>query len=341
MLNFASDYLEGAHPNILEALIRSNFVSCPGYGDDVYCKSAKEKIRKAIGRDDVDVWFLVGGTQTNRIVINSALAIYEGVISADTGHIYTHECGAIEHSGHKVISLPQSEGKLSAETVRDYLETFYADQNHEASVFPGMVYISHPTELGTLYTKTELTALSEVCHEYNLPLFMDGARLGYGLVSPASDLTLREISELVDVFYIGGTKVGALCGEAVVFTKGNTPKHFYSTIKQNGALLAIGRLLGVQFDALFTDDLYFEISKNAIRQAQRLIAIFEKKGYPFFLKTDTNQQFVILENEKMEALSKQVIFSYWEKYDEGHTVVRFCTSWATTDAQMDALERIL
>ncbi len=341
MLNFASDYLEGAHPEILNALIKSNFVSCPGYGDDVFCQSAKEKIKRAIGRQDVDVWFLVGGTQTNRIVINSALAIYEGVVAPDTGHINTHECGAIEHSGHKVITLPQQDGKLYADTLRDYLETFYQDQNHEASVFPGMVYISHPTELGTLYTKAELKALSEVCKSYDLPLFLDGARLGYGLVSPASDLSLREISELVDVFYIGGTKVGALCGEAVVFTKGNTPKHFYSTIKQNGALLAKGRLLGVQFDTLFTDNLYFEISKNAIRQAHRLVSIFEKKGYPFFLKTDTNQQFVILENATMERLSKEVIFSYWEKYDDTHTVVRFCTSWATTDEQMDALERIL
>ena len=341
MLNFASDYLEGAHPRILEQLAKSNFVSCPGYGEDMYCESAKARIKQAIGREDVDIWLLVGGTQTNRIVINSALAIYEGVIAPETGHINTHECGAIEHSGHKVIPLPQREGKLFSDTLSKYLETFYADKNHEASVFPGMVYISHPTELGTLYTKAELTALSEVCHAYGIPLFLDGARLGYGLVSPESDLTLNEISELVDVFYIGGTKVGALCGEAVVFTKGNTPKHFYSTIKQNGALLAKGRLLGVQFDTLFTDNLYFEISENAIRQAQRLVAIFEKKGYPFFLKTPTNQQFVILENKQMDTLSEKVIFSYWEKYDDTHTVVRFCTSWATTDAQMDALENIL
>lgn len=341
MLNFASDYLEGAHPKILEALSVSNFVSCPGYGDDIYCQSAKKKIKEAIGRDDVDVWFLVGGTQTNRIVINSALAIYEGVIAPETGHINTHECGAIEHSGHKVITLKGTVGKLSADTLKNYLETFYQDQNHEASVFPGMVYISHPTELGTLYTKAELTALSELCRAYRIPLFLDGARLGYGLVSYASDLTLREISDLVDVFYIGGTKVGALCGEAVVFTSRNTPKHFYSTVKQNGALLAKGRLLGVQFDTLFTDNLYFEISKNAIRQATRLVSIFEEKGYPFFLKTETNQQFIILENQRMEELAKSVIFSYWEKYDDSHTVVRFCTSWATTDEQLDALESLL
>ena len=186
-----------------------------------------------------------------------------------------------------------------------------------------------------------MTALSELCRAYRIPLFLDGARLGYGLVSYASDLTLREISDLVDVFYIGGTKVGALCGEAVVFTSRNTPKHFYSTVKQNGALLAKGRLLGVQFDTLFTDNLYFEISKNAIRQATRLVSIFEEKGYPFFLKTETNQQFIILENQRMEELAKSVIFSYWEKYDDSHTVVRFCTSWATTDEQLDALESLL
>ena len=341
MLNFASDYLEGAHPNILRALNESNFVSCPGYGEDMYCASAKEKIKKAIGREDVDVWFMVGGTQTNRIVIDATLAIYEGVICAESGHIATHECGAIEDTGHKVITLPQTEGKLSAETLKSYLQTFYEDKNHTMSVFPGMVYISHPTELGTLYTKAELTALSEVCHSYDIPLFVDGARLGYGIASAESDLSLRELADSVDIFYIGGTKIGALCGEAVVFTKNNTPKHFYSTIKQNGALLAKGRLLGIQFDTLFTDNLYFEISKNAIRQAQRLIAIFEKRGYEFFLKTPTNQQFIILENEQMERLSHDVIFSYWEKYDDTHTVVRFCTSWATTDEQLDALEKLL
>lgn len=341
MLNFASDYLEGAHPSILDALAKTNLVSCPGYGDDPYCQSAKEKIRAAIGDESVDVWFLVGGTQTNRIVISSLLRIYEGVISTTTGHIYTHECGAIEHAGHKVIALPHKLGKLEAGTLREYLETFYADGNHEASVFPGMVYISHPTELGTLYSKSELAALREVCTQYQLPLFMDGARLGYGVASAASDLSLAEIAELCDVFYIGGTKVGALCGEAVVFTKGNTPKHFYSTVKQNGALLAKGRLLGVQFDTLFTDNLYFEISKNAIEKAERLKSIFDKKGYPFFLRTDTNQQFIILENEQLSRLSQSVMFAFWEKYDESHTVVRFCTSWATTDEQLDALEALL
>ena len=341
MLNFASDYLEGAHPNILRALTESNFVSCPGYGDDVYSASAKEKIKKAIGRDDVDIWFMVGGTQTNRIVIDATLALYEGVVCVDSAHIATHECGAIEDTGHKVITLPSVEGKLEADTLKGYLKTFYEDKNHPMSVFPGMVYLSHPTELGTLYTKAELTAIADICHAYEIPLFIDGARLGYGIVSPSSDLTLRELSEIVDIFYIGGTKIGALCGEAVVFTKGNTPKHFYSTIKQNGALLAKGRLLGIQFDTLFTDNLYFEISKNAIRQAMRLVKMFEDKGYRFFLKTDTNQQFIILENEAMEKLSRDVIFTYWEKYDDTHTVVRFCTSWATSDEQLASLEKLL
>ena len=341
MLNFASDYLEGAHPNILRALSESNFVSCPGYGEDIYSARAKEKMKKTIGKEDVDIWFLVGGTQTNRVVIDSTLAIYEGVVCVETGHIATHECGAIEDSGHKVITLPGCEGKLSADTLKNYLETFFADKNHTMSVFPGMVYISHPTELGTLYSKAELSALADVAHAYEIPLFVDGARLGYGIASPASDLSLRDLADIVDIFYIGGTKIGALCGEAVVFTKGNTPKHFYSTIKQNGALLAKGRLLGIQFDTLFTDNLYFEISKNAIRQAMRLVKMFEDKGYRFFLKTDTNQQFIILENEQMEKLSRDVIFSYWEKYDDTHTVVRFCTSWATSDEQLDALEKLL
>ena len=341
MLNFASDYLEGAHPNILRALYESNFVSCPGYGDDVYCASAKEKIKKAIGREDVDIWFMVGGTQTNRIVIDATLAIYEGVICVESGHIATHECGAIEDTGHKVITLPATSGKLEANTLKNYLKTFYEDKNHPMSVFPGMVYLSHPTELGTLYTKAELTAIADICHAYEIPLFVDGARLGYGIASPSSELSLRELSDIVDIYYIGGTKIGALCGEAVVFTKGNTPKHFYSTIKQNGALLAKGRLLGIQFDTLFTDNLYFESSKNAIRQAMRLIKMFEDKGYRFFLKTDTNQQFIILENAQMEKLSRDVIFTYWEKYDDTHTVVRFCTSWATSDEQLDALEKLL
>lgn len=341
MLSFASDYLEGAHPAILDALVKSNMEQCPGYGSDVYSERAKEKIRTAVGRPDADVWLLVGGTQTNRIVISALLRIFEGVVSVTTGHISTHECGAIEHAGHKVITLPEHQGKMDADELADYLSVFYADENHEASVFPGMVYISHPTEYGTLYTKAELTRLHEVCRSYGIPLYLDGARLGYGLCARDTDVTLADIGALTDVFYIGGTKVGALCGEAVVFTGVKTPPHFYSTVKQNGALLAKGRLLGVQFDTLFTDDLYLKISKNAIDRAMELKAVFATRGYSFLLDSSTNQQFVILENEKMAALREQVNFSFWEKIDDDHTAVRFATSWATTKEQIDTLERLL
>ena len=341
MLSFESDYITGAHPKVLEALIATNYEPLPGYGNDKYCARAKEKIKAACGAPDAGVFFVAGGTQTNRTVIGSVLRDFEGVIAAETGHIALHEAGAIEATGHKVITLPQQNGKINAADLDAKIKAFYADDSFNHMVFPGMVYLSHPTELGTLYTKAELTAIADICHAYEIPLFIDGARLGYGIVSPSSDLTLRELSDIVDIFYIGGTKIGALCGEAVVFTKGNTPKHFYSTIKQNGALLAKGRLLGIQFDTLFTDNLYFEISKNAIRQAMRLVKMFEDKGYRFFLKTDTNQQFIILENEQMEKLSRDVIFTYWEKYDDTHTVVRFCTSWATSDEQLTALEKLL
>lgn len=341
MLSFASDYLEGAHPLILEALLKTNMEQCPGYGSDIYSERAKDKIRAAIGRPDADVWLLVGGTQTNRIVISALLRIFEGVVSVSTGHISTHECGAIEHAGHKVITLPEHAGKMDPDELCEYLSVFYADENHEASVFPGMVYVSHPTEYGTLYTKAELTRLHDICKSYGIPLYLDGARLGYGLCAADTDVTLADIAALTDVFYIGGTKVGALCGEAVVFTGVPAPTHFYSTVKQNGALLAKGRLLGVQFDTLFTDDLYLRISRRAIDRAMQLRDLFVSRGYPFLLESSTNQQFVILDNEKMRALREHVNFSFWEKVDDTHTAVRFATSWATTEEQIDALARLL
>jgi len=341
MLSFESDYITGAHPKILEALTRTNLEQHPGYGADVYCERAKEKIRAACQAPNADVRFLVGGTQTNKIVIGTALAGYEGVIAAETGHVSLHEGGAIESTGHKVITLPHQNGKLNAATVEQYLLDFYADGAHEHMVAPGMVYISHPTEYGTLYTKDELTALSQLCRRYELPLFLDGARLGYGLMSLQTDVTLPDIAALCDVFYIGGTKVGALCGEAVVFTRNNTPKHFITLVKQHGALLAKGRLLGVQFDVLFTDGLYFSISRHAIDMAERLKELFARKGYPFYMDSPTNQQFIILENAQMEALSQRVAFSFWEKYDETHTVVRFATAWSTSEEDLQALEAIL
>lgn len=284
---------------------------------------------------------MVGGTQTNAIVIDSLLKPYEGVVCADNGHINTHEAGAIEFTGHKVLVLPGECGKLKADVLQDYLATFYADENHEHAVFPGMVYISHPTEYGTLYSKAELEQLAAVCHTYEIPLYLDGARLGYGLMSSETDVTLDDVATLCDVFYIGGTKVGALCGEAVVFTKNNTPKHFMTIVKQRGALLAKGRLLGVQFDALFTNNLYFDISKHAIRMAELLKQGLLEKGYRFFIDSPTNQQFIILENAKMEELKKGVAFSFWEKYDENHTVVRFATSWATKEEDVNALLNLL
>ncbi len=341
MLSFENDYNTGAHPEILRRLSETNLEALSGYGSDKYCESAKEKIRAACNCPEAEVQFLVGGTQTNQIVIASMLKNYEGVVAAASGHINTHEAGAIEYSGHKVLELPQHEGKLSAGEVKAYLSGFFSDNNREHMVFPGMVYISHPTEYGTLYTKAELEALSAVCKEYNLPLYLDGARLGYALASRKTDLALSDIARLTDVFYIGGTKVGALCGEAVVFTKNNMPPHFITTVKQHGALLAKGRVLGVQFDTLFTDDLYFKISARAIELSEQLKALFIEKGYTLLLDSPTNQQFVILENAKMEELKQKVVFSFWEKYDENHTVVRFATGCSTKAEDIVALSKLI
>lgn len=341
MLYFENDYTEGACPEVLSAIIRTNDEKLAPYGGDKYSLSAGEKIREAFGCPDAEVFFLAGGTQTNRTVIASILKPYEGVISAETGHIACHEAGAVELSGHKVITLSAECGKISADAVREYLERFYGDESHEHMVFPGMVYISHPTEYGTLYTKSELVALHGVCSEYGIPLFVDGARLGYGLVSGASDILPTELAALCDVFYVGGTKVGALCGEAVVFTHKNAPRHFMTIVKQNGAMLAKSRIVGVQFDALFTDGCYFRIAKNAIRTADRLKKIFAERGYRFFIDSPTNQIFVILENEKLRQLRESVKVSVWEKYDDEHTIVRFATSWATRDEDVDALCELL
>ena len=341
MLSFECDYNTGAHPKILEALIKTNMEPCPGYGNDKYTESARKKIRAVCGREDSDVRFLTGGTQTNRIVIDSMLHNYEGVIAATTGHISAHEAGAIEASGHKVLTVPGYDGKLKASDVDALISSFYSDGAHEHMVFPGMVYISHPTEYGTLYTQSELEEISALCRRYEIPLFIDGARLGYGLMSRESDVTLQDIANLCDVFYIGGTKVGALCGEAVVFTHNNAPKHFFTTVKQNGALLAKGRLLSVQFDTVFTDDLYFEISKNAIDRAEDLKDLFKAKGYTFFKNSPTNQQFIIMSDEKIAELSPRVRFEIWERVDAQNCAVRFCTSWATTKDDIEALAAII
>ena len=341
MITFESDYTTGAHPEILQKLIETNLEPQPGYGADRYSESAKAKIRKAIGIEEARIEFLAGGTQTNAVVISSMLADYEGVIAALTGHINAHEAGAVEYTGHKVLPLPQHLGKIDPEELRRFLVAFYRDDSHEHMVFPGMVYLSYPTEYGTLYSKKELTAISEICREYQIPLFLDGARLGYGLMSRECDLTLPELARLCDVFYIGGTKVGALCGEAVVFPKGNCPAHFLTSVKKRGAMLAKGRLCGVQFDVLFTNDLYFKIAKHAIDMAERLKKIFSSRHISFYLDSPTNQQFVILENERLKKLREKIGFSIWEPYDETRTVVRFATSWSTTNEDLAALEAAL
>ena len=341
MLSFASDYNEGAHPKVLQHFLERNLVSLQGYGSDPDTEEAKRKICAACGRDDLQIQFLTGGTQTNRIAISCMLNCYEGVLCAATGHINVHESGAIESSGHKVIGLKHTDGKLAAATLAQYMESFLGDETNEHMARPGMVYISQPTEFGTLYSRAELTALHDTCMKYELPLYIDGARLGYGLMSPACDLTLPELTELCELFYIGGTKVGALCGEALVFTKHNMPKHFLAVIKQQGALLAKMRVVSQQFDALFTDGLCWEIGRHAIRLAMRLKKMFTDRGYPLFIDSPTNQQFFILSDEQIARLQKDVAFSLWERVDESHMAVRFCTSWATTDEQLDALEKLL
>ena len=341
MFSFECDYLQGAHPKILEALMSTNMDTQPGYGADTYTAKAIENIKTAFACPDHDVYLLTGGTQTNALVIDTLLKPYEGVISAVSGHVNVHEAGAIEFTGHKVLALPATDGKLCADDVAAYIRNFYADPTWPHMVKPGMVYISHPTEYGTLYTADELKALKAVCNEYSIPLFLDGARLGYGLMSRDTDVTPALLSEVCDVFYIGGTKVGALCGEAVVFRPGLMPAQFATMVKQHGAMVAKGRLMGVQFATLFTDNLYFTISAHAIDMAEKMKDVFRRKGYAFFKETSTNQQFILLENSQMERLAPLVGFSVWEPAGDHHTVVRFATCWATTEEDLARLEEIL
>ena len=339
MISFTCDYSEGAHPKILERLTATNFEQLPGYGTDHYCESAKEKIRAACEAPEAEVFFLVGGTQTNSTIIAAMLADYEGVVSAETGHIGVHEAGAVEYTGHKVLTIPSHHGKVDPKELRDYLEAATTDPNYEHMVFPGMVYISFPTEYGTIYSKAELEEIHGIAAHYGLPLMIDGARLGYGLTSPACDLTLPELASLCEVFYIGGTKVGCLCGEAVVFPRGNAPKHFYTITKQHGAMLAKGRVLGIQFDTLFTDNLYFEISRHAIDMAMQLKELLRQKGCTFFIDSPTNQQFIVLENKKIEELVKHVAYDPWDRVDPDHTAIRLATSWATQPELLEELKR--
>ena len=340
-LMFASDYQEGAHEKILHRLVETNLMSTSGYGTDEICASARDKIRKACNCPDAQVEFLVGGTQTNATVIASILRPYEGVIAVDSGHINVHEAGAIEYTGHKVIALPGEDGKLSAATIADFLHSYEIDENNDHTVKPGMVYVSQTTEYGTLYSKSELTAISQVCRQHDIPLYLDGARLAYALACPENDITLPDLAQLCDAFYIGGTKCGALFGEAVVIPDSNLIPHFFTMIKQHGALLAKGRLLGIQFDELFSNNLYEEIGQTAISYAREITEALHKKGYKLYLNSPSNQIFFIIENDALQKLSQQVEYSYIEKYDDNHSVIRFATSWATTAESVQALISIL
>lgn len=339
MIYFNSDYLEGAHPAIMERLLQTNMEQTVGYGEDEYCAAAREKIKAACRAPEADVHFLVGGTLTNTTVIASVLRPYQGVLTAASGHINCHETGAIESSGHKVLALPTNNGKITAQQVEDYYNWHHFNPDYEHMVMPGMVYISFPTEGGTLYSKAELTALYQVCQMCGLPLFIDGARMGYGLTCDDCDLTLPELAQLCDVFYIGGNKVGALFGEAVVIMNPALKRDFRFMMKQRGGMLAKGRLLGLQFDTLFTDDLYFKISRHANVMAKKIHAIFEDCGYKFLFDSPTNQQYPIMSDAELAILGQSFGYEYWERIDETHSAIRFASSWATTEDNISALRQ--
>lgn len=353
MLSFECDYNNGAHPLVLQHLVETNAEISQTYGFDRWSETAREKIRQACRLDEADIYFLQGGTQANAVVIDSLLRSYEGVVCAESGHINVHEAGAVEASGHRVIALAADQGKLTVAELEHYMQVYLQDESREHVAQPGMVYITFPTEMGTLYTADELAAIYATCRRYDLPLFVDGARLAYGLA--AGDITLPFLARHCDAFYIGGTKCGALCGEAVVFTKHHvpTPRGIFPNIKRHGALSAKGRLAGVQFDALFSPDsadgegttedslLYFRLGRHAIRMAMSLKDILAQAGFRFYMDSPTNQQFVIIPNAQAKKLKTQVDFTLWGPYDADHMLCRFVTSWATTDADLDALRRIL
>ena len=341
MLSFECDYNNGAHPSVLDNLIKYNDAKPTPYGFDEYSERAKARICEAIGMPDAQIFFLTGGTQTNATTIDSMLYQYEGVICVSSGHINVHEAGAVEFTEHKIITLPEEQGKMNAQTLDKYLDDFMHDGNNAHAVFPGLVYITFPTELGTIYTAQELTDIYQVCQRYAIPLYIDGARLGYGLMADGCDITLPFLAHHCDVFYIGGTKIGALCGEAVVFTNRQAHKHFFSIQKQHGAVIAKGALIGLQFDALFTDNLYFKLSEHAIRMAMQMKRLFQEKGYEFYIDSPTNQQFVVLSDAEVDRLSKHVIFTHFGQAGKHQTICRFVTSWATTQEEIDELQRIL
>ena len=337
MIYFHNDYSEGCHEKVLEALTRTNLEQTPGYGTDDYCKEAAALIAKACGNENLKVHFLVGGTQANLTVIAAALRPYQAAVCAVSGHINVHETGAVEATGHKVLGLPSADGKITAQQVRDLVAAHCANDSFEHENQPKMVYISNPTELGTLYSLAELEALSAACRDNGLYLFLDGARLGYGLMSEGNDVTLKDLARLCDVFYIGGTKVGALFGEAVVFSNPVLAEDFRYMIKRQGGMLAKGRLLGVQFKALFEDNLYFDIAGHAIRMANQIRATFDEMGVSYLVPGVTNQIFPILSDDFLAELGKNFMFTEMERVDENHRCVRFCTSWASTQENVDAL----
>lgn len=340
---FYSDYMEAAHEDILRRIAETNLEKNPGYGSDPYTESAKQRIREACGKENAEVDFLVGGTQTNSIVIDAILCGSEGVVAASSGHINCHEAGAIEMCGHKVLTVPSHQGKMDAGELEAFIERFYADGAWQHCVIPAMAYISFPTEYGTIYTKNELSAIYSVCRKHNIPLFVDGARLGYGLQAEGCDVTLKDLADLCDVFYIGGTKVGAMFGEAVVITNPRI-RMTMGHIKQHGALLAKGWLLGLQFDTLFANNLYMDIAKNAISQAITLREGLRAKGYKFLFESPTNQQFIIVGNEELKAIEQRAGVAFWEVWEpsgDNATVIRFCTSWATTSEQIQQILSVM
>lgn len=341
LLAFTSDYMEGAHPAIMKKLLETNMLHTSGYGTDVFSKEAKDLIRRACNTPKAEVQILVGGTQTNATVIDCVLKKWQGVISVKSGHVAVHEAGAVEYTGHKVLAIDGKDGKLTAEGIDGFVASFYKDDNWEHMVEPGMVYISQPTEFGTLYSLQELTDISRVCRKYRLPLFVDGARLAYALGSDANDVGLEDLGRLSDVFYIGGTKCGALFGEAVVVPDPQLIPHFLTQVKQHGALLAKGRIAGIQFMELMKDNLYFQIGKKADVYAERIQQALVEAGYQLYFKSPTNQVFFIIEDSKLEALSKKVAYGFGEKLDASHSVIRFCTSWATTEADVNALLAVI
>ena len=337
MYSFRNDYSEGAHPKVLQALADTNLRQTVGYGMDPCCQAAADTIRRLCAAPDAAVHFLVGGTQVNLVTIDAFLQSYEAVVAAQTGHVSTHETGAIEATGHKVLPLPSQDGKITPKQVEQFCAVHWADPTREHIVQPCMVYLSQPTETGLLYTRTELEGFRAVCDRYGMYLYIDGARCGYGLAAPENDVDLTDLARLTDVFYIGGTKVGALFGEAVVISSPALQRDFRYCIKRHGGMLAKGRLLGLQFEALFEDGLYLQLGRHGVEQALRIREACLRRGLPLHFDSRTNQQFPVLTRAQRERLEEKYAFTFWEQLDDDRAVVRFCASWATDPAAVDAL----